>query len=162
MPARAEKQNGHIVERRLKAAPIEAESCGFPHAAQVLEEETHHLDKDTAQPIMDLKTGKPKIFIRHFITSLRPGERSPAELAGLIRGHWGVENRNHWRRDASRWNEDACRHRRVPAAQNLALLRNALLALIAPGSGTMEQVFERYSDSRAAAIILMNSKLRDP
>jgi TnpA family transposase len=39
-----------------------------------------------------------------------------------------VENRNHDKRDDSVWQED--RHRRINVAQNLALTRNALLALI--------------------------------
>ena len=68
---------------------------------------------------------------------------------------------NHWRRDASRWKEDACRLRNPQAAQNFALLRNALLALIPPDSGTMEQIFERYTLSPAAALKLLNSKIRN-
>jgi predicted transposase YbfD/YdcC len=161
LPASAEKRDGCIVERRLKVAPIDAQSCGFPHAAQVIEEERSYLHKETGEILTDAKTGQPKIFIRHFITSLRPGEADGRKLAELIRNHWGVENRNHWRRDASRWKEDACRLRNPQAAQNFALLRNALLALIPPESGTMEQIFERYTLSSAAALKLLNSKIRN-
>lgn len=161
MPASAEKRDGCIVERRLKAAPIDAQSCGFPHAAQVIEEERRYLHKETGEILTDAKTGQPKIFIRHFITSLRPGEADARKLADLIRNHWGVENRNHWRRDASRWKEDACRLRNPRAAQNFALLRNSLLALIPPESGTMEQIFERYTLSPSAALKLLNSKIRN-
>jgi hypothetical protein len=48
-----------------------------------------------------------------------------------------VENRNHDKRDDSVWQED--RHRRINVAQNLALTRNALLALI-PFDETRKQL----------------------
>ena len=47
-----------------------------------------------------------------------------------MRGHWSVENRNLHKRDDSVWREDRHRHRRPRVAQNLALTRNALLAII--------------------------------
>lgn len=57
-------------------------------------------------------------------------ERSPKQWVELIRGHWGgVENRNHWRRDACWW-EDKTRSRNPNIVGALALLRNALLALV--------------------------------
>ena len=46
------------------------------------------------------------------------------------RGHWSVENHNHHKRDDSVWQEDRHKHRRPHVAQNLALTRNALLAVI--------------------------------
>jgi hypothetical protein len=50
----------------------------------------------------------------------------------LVRGHWaGVENRNHWRRDAC-WLEDRTRSRNPNIVGALALMRNALLALAQP------------------------------
>jgi hypothetical protein len=42
--------------------------------------------------------------------------------------------------------------RKPQSAQNFALLRNALLALITPDSGTMEQTFERYTLSLSTAL----------
>jgi hypothetical protein len=73
-----------------------------------------------------------KIHVRYFLSSDAPGEDlgKQKRAAGAIRGHWGVENRNHYRRDASKWREDAHRRRKVKGAQNLALMRNALLAII--------------------------------
>lgn len=41
-----------------------------------------------------------------------------------------VENANHYKRDTCQWREDDHRHRRTNVAQNLALTRNALLAII--------------------------------
>jgi len=68
------------------------------------------------------------VHIRHFISSLPPD--NPARLGRAARGHWRVENRNHHKRDDSVWQEDRHRHRRPRVAQNLALTRNALLAII--------------------------------
>lgn len=66
---------------------------------------------------------------RAYVSSLAPEEKSPAQLLGLIRGHWGgVEIRNHWRRDAL-WREDSTRTRNVNALANLALLRSVLLRI---------------------------------
>ena len=48
----------------------------------------------------------------------------------LIRGHWGgVENRNHWRRDAL-LGEDRSRSRNASLLANMALIRNALLQIL--------------------------------
>jgi predicted transposase YbfD/YdcC len=58
-------------------------------------------------------------------------ERSPEQWLQLIRNHWGgIENRNHWRRDAC-WGEDRTRSRNRNIVGALALLRNALLAIAA-------------------------------
>ena len=66
---------------------------------------------------------------RAYVSSLAPEDTSPAQLLGLIRGHWaGVEIRNHWCRDAC-WRQDATRTRNVNALANLALLRSVLLRL---------------------------------
>lgn len=65
---------------------------------------------------------------RDFISS-RPPEEA-VRLGTAARGHWSVENKNHHKRDDSVWQEDRHRFRRVNIAQNLALTRNALLAII--------------------------------
>ena len=65
---------------------------------------------------------------RSFISSLMPDERE--RLGWAARDHWSVENKNHHKRDHHVWQEDRHRHRRVNIAQNLALTRNALLAVI--------------------------------
>jgi predicted transposase YbfD/YdcC len=67
---------------------------------------------------------------RYFITSLAREERSAARLAQAIRGHWSVENKNHWKRDTSLWKEDASRPRKkASGGQVLALLRGTILRL---------------------------------
>lgn len=65
---------------------------------------------------------------RSFISSLPPDQAM--RLGWAVRTHWSVENKNHHKRDHHVWQEDRHRHRRVNIAQNLALTRNALLAII--------------------------------
>lgn len=79
---------------------------------------------------MEGKSTELKSETRYFITSLAREERSAARLAQAIRGHWSVENRNHWKRDTSLWKEDASRPRKkASGGQVLALLRGAILRL---------------------------------
>lgn len=76
------------------------------------------------------KTGKTTTETRYYLSSQDPTDRTPAQWQHLVRGHWGgVEIRNHWRRDVL-WGEDASRTRKAHALANLALLRNALFALL--------------------------------
>jgi predicted transposase YbfD/YdcC len=63
---------------------------------------------------------------RYYITSLRVGA---TELAGYIRGHWGIENGLHWVLDVS-FREDDSRTRSGHAAANLGLLRRVAVSLL--------------------------------
>ncbi len=68
---------------------------------------------------------------RYYLSSAPPGQYRPEQWLALIRGHWGgVEIRNHWRRDAT-MGEDRSRSRQPNLLANLALLRSALLHLLA-------------------------------
>ena len=62
-------------------------------------------------------------------TSLSPQCCSPERLAQLIRAHWAVENRLHWRRDVT-LGEDRCGVRFPPVAQMLAVLNTVVLSLM--------------------------------
>jgi predicted transposase YbfD/YdcC len=82
-------------------------------------------NKDASEPLVE----KPnQVAVRYFISSL--SDTSPKLLGQLVRGQWSVENLNHHKRDDSVWQEDRHRFRRINVAQNLALTRNALLAII--------------------------------
>jgi predicted transposase YbfD/YdcC len=87
-----------------------------------------------------------KSHVRHYLTSLDPVESRRIPTA--VRGHWSVENLNHYKRDTSLWREDDQRHRRVNIAQNLALTRNALLAIIPFGAdeplSSWFEIYQRY------------------
>jgi predicted transposase YbfD/YdcC len=77
------------------------------------------------------KTGQTSAESRYYLSSSLAADYSDPQWLELIRGHWGgVEIRNHWRRDAL-MGEDRSRSRNPNLLANLALLRSALLALLA-------------------------------
>ncbi len=76
-----------------------------------------------------LKTGKVRRQIVYGITNLSLSKASPLRLLILIRGHWLIENRLHWRRDVT-LGEDACQTRTGAAPAILARLNSAVLSLM--------------------------------
>ena len=95
---------------------------------------------------------------RSFISSLMPDEGE--RLGWAARDHWSVENKNHHKRDHHVWQEDRHRHRRVNIAQNLALTRNALLAVIPfDEKKNLPTLIVDYQNRRQLAIdIIMKAK----
>jgi len=65
------------------------------------------------------------------VTSLSRAQASPEQLEILWRGHWSIENRNHYVRDES-LGEDRCQVFAGHAALALAALRSGILSLIRP------------------------------
>lgn len=77
------------------------------------------------------KTGQSSTESRYYLSSGAPDDYRNEQWLALIRGHWGgVEVRNHWRRDAL-MGEDGSRSRHANLLANVALIRSALLALLA-------------------------------
>jgi predicted transposase YbfD/YdcC len=62
-------------------------------------------------------------------TSLTHKRCGPQRLSQLIRQHWAVENRLHWRRDVT-LGEDDCGVRLPPVAHMLAVLNTVVLSLM--------------------------------
>ena len=73
------------------------------------------------------REGKETVEVRYFISSLKPNAKL---LAKAVRGHWGIENSQHWVLDVV-FQEDQCRARLDNAAENLALLRRLAMNLMA-------------------------------
>jgi predicted transposase YbfD/YdcC len=67
----------------------------------------------------------------YYLTSLRV---SASELAGYIRGHWGIENGLHWCLDVT-FREDANRTRDTNAGANLGVVRRVATALLKQDTG---------------------------
>lgn len=93
----------------------------FPGAAQIIR--VHR----GRQPTRDGVKGSTGEFV-YAITSLPATEATPAELAQLIRGHWGIENRLHWVRDTA-YREDASQVRKGTTAHLMASLRNLAISI---------------------------------
>ena len=91
----------------------------FPHAAQTI-----RLTRDRHNHATGEKS-REHVFV---ITSLPPEQATAAEIAGYIRGHWGIENRLHWVRDTA-YSEDTSQIRTGNAAHVMATLRNLAISI---------------------------------
>jgi predicted transposase YbfD/YdcC len=73
--------------------------------------------------------GETTVEVAYGITSLHKEEADARRLLGLVRGHWGIENGSHYRRDVT-MGEDASRTRKGSAPEVMAALRNAVIHVL--------------------------------
>jgi predicted transposase YbfD/YdcC len=103
---------------RVTDAP---EDLDFPHAAQIIVVERERADLDDR--MISEETS-------YYLTSVSAERGGPPELAGHVRGHWGIENRIHWVRDVT-FDEDRHQLRAGTAAPRaMATLRNLAISLL--------------------------------
>ena len=127
-------------------------ATGFPGSRAIVHIRSTRTEK---------KSGKSSEEDRYYLTSQEPHERTPEGWIELSRSHWaGVENRNHWRRDAT-LGEDRTRLRQGRALMNLALLRSVNLRLLSSEGGDdwLPAKKERLAAHPASAMALLRAKL---
>lgn len=115
-----EASRAHGREERRSVKVLTAPGLAFAHAKQVLR--VHRWVKELA-------TGKVRRTYAYVVTSLAAEQADARQLAGLVRGHWRIEALHHVR-DMS-FGEDASRVRSGHGAQNMAMLRNLAIPLLA-------------------------------
>jgi hypothetical protein len=144
------KEHGRIERRRLARVDLDQDISPFPGARQLV-----RITREWKEGQSD----ELKSETRYFISSLDREERSAARLAQAIRGHWSVENKNHWKRDTSLWKEDASRPRKkASGGQVLALLRGAILRLHdAEAFESLNAGFHHHSATPWAALRLLKT-----
>ena len=84
---RREHGHGRTERRTLKVTSVAA-GLAFPHAAQAIQIVRRRKLK-----------GKWSRETCYAVTSLTVTQATYAQLAAIIRGHWGIEDRLHWVRD---------------------------------------------------------------
>lgn len=95
------------------------------------------------------------------ITSLSPKQAGPSRLLELIRDHWSIENRLHYRRDVT-LAEDACQVRKGSAPHALATLNSFVLALFDFFGVSNAKQHMRYLDAQPLrAVQLLLTSLRE-
>ena len=127
-------------------------ATGFPSSRAIVKIKSTRIDK---------KSGRQSIEDRYYLSSQDMNERTPEDWINLSRSHWaGVENRNHWRRDAS-LGEDGSRLHQPVALINLALLRSVNLRLISSESDDdwLPAYKERLCAHPTLALALIRKKL---
>ena len=105
------------------------------------------------------KTGQSSTESRYYLSSRAPDDCRAEKWLELIREHWGgVEVRNHWRRDAV-LGEDGSRSRNPNLLANVALLRNALLALLAEHhpDQSLPELLEHFHSRPSRCLHLLTS-----
>ncbi len=75
---------------------------------------------------------------RYFLCSFS----EPDRFAATVRGHWGIENQQHWVLDVQ-FGEDACRTRRDHSAENLALIRRVALNVLRHNGPPRDSIRQR-------------------
>ena len=68
---------------------------------------------------------KTRTECRYFLCSFPERDR----FAAIVRGHWGIENQQHWVLDVQ-FGEDACWARQAHSAENLAFIRRMALNVL--------------------------------
>lgn len=122
-----------------------AEDIDFPHAAQVT-----RIRRDT----YDLTGTALTKQIAHGITSLDPECGTPAVLADLTRGHWGIES-VHWIRDTV-FEEDTNTGYAGNGPQVMATLRNVAISLLhRAGITEINRTLQRITRDRTRALLFL-------
>jgi predicted transposase YbfD/YdcC len=106
-----------------------------------------------------LRQGQMHTQTIYGLTSLAPTQASAARLLKLVRRHWRMENRLHWRRDVT-LGEDRCQVRKGAAPLVLAALNSGVLALFDfLGVTNVPQQMRRLDAQPARAVRLVLGSL---
>jgi predicted transposase YbfD/YdcC len=135
--ASVDKSHGRLDTRTLTACSLLTESSDWPYLQQVFQVERRSLN---------LRTGELRTETGVGVTSLTAAEADPAQLLRLNRGHWGIENGLHYRRDVT-LQEDAGRTKFVPFGHVLATLNNLVIGLTIGRNWTNLPKARRYYDA---------------
>ena len=118
MATTIEKAHGRIEKRTLRTTTIltkHQDWVGLQQGFELVRERTIQ--------------GKKTAEVVHGITSLSPERADAKRLLELSRGHWGIENKLHYKRDVT-MGEDASRIRKGGAPQVMAALRNSIIHVL--------------------------------
>jgi predicted transposase YbfD/YdcC len=118
--AQSEKGHGRLERRHITTSPDLNDSLyrDWGEVGQVFRLQRERTIKE-----------KQSVEVIYGWTSLSQKRCGPQRLLALTRAHWAVENRLHWRRDAT-LGEDECGVRLPPVAHMLAVLNTVVLSLM--------------------------------
>lgn len=141
--------HGRVETRSVSVQPLSPSESGFPYCRTLVTVRSLSYSK---------KTRKTSRQTRRYISSLKPHERSHAQWEALVRGHWAVENKTHWRRDAL-LAEDRIRSRNPSVVTALSLIANAALFILlhAAPFDPVPEIIERLARHPSKAIALIRS-----
>lgn len=132
-----EKGHGRIEQRRLTASAELRGYLDWPYARQVFQLERH------VERIADEKITHE---VAYGVTSLVSSRAGADRLLELTRGHWGIENGSHYRRDQT-LREDWCHLRTGHAPRMMAAINNLVLGLLLRRGVTNVPAARRYYEA---------------
>lgn len=115
-----DKAHGRIERRRIVATSLLQGTDEWPYLEQVFRVE---------REVEELSTGKKRQEIAYGVTSLSRKQAGAKSILAIGRGHWGIENGLHYRKDKT-LKEDECRLRTGAAAQVMAVINNLIVGLV--------------------------------
>ena len=143
------KGHGRLERRTLTGSSMLKDYLRWPYCEQVFRLERHF------ERISD---GKIFDEVSYGVTSLTREEADAVRLLAIVRGHWSIENKLHFRRDDT-LREDRCRLK-GQGAQAMAVMNNLVLGLLRKTSfETLPDARRYYAANLPAAVALV---LRSP
>lgn len=138
-----EKGHGRIETRRIDTFCPPPGLLPFSHAKQAF--------RVTRKRYL-IKEGVETVSFAYGITSAGPQQADAAQLLEWNRGHWSIENRNHYRRDTV-YGEDQSRIHTHHGPANNATISNAALAIVLhAGFTNVPESIDHYQQHREAAL----------
>lgn len=113
-----DKGHGRLEKRTIRLTQILTKGQDFKGLKQGFEITRQRTEK-----------GKTTVEVGYGITSLSLERADAVRLLELTRGHWGIENGLHYRRDVT-MGEDASRVRKGSAPEVMAALRNTVIHVL--------------------------------
>lgn len=142
-----QKGNGRVTVRQSRAWPLaDPAEVGIVHARTLVVTERRSLE---------LKTGKTSSETAFHLSTEACAARTGNGWAKLVRDHWGIEARNHGRRDACLF-EDKTRSKNPNIVANFCIARAALLYFNAQtATGNVNAFSEECRESKSTTLGLI-------
>jgi len=143
------KEHGRLERRTLESSTELNDYVKWPGVQQVLRRTCRRTHLKAGQVV------KVEAEVTYGLTSLSPERVNLQHVEFFWRGHWTIENRDHYVRDVT-LGEDQCRMHMGSAAQALAALRNGVLtALRHQGWENIAAALRHYGSSVHKALALI-------
>jgi predicted transposase YbfD/YdcC len=138
-----EKGHGRLETRTLECSTLLSDYLDWPGVAQVM--------RRTCQR-RHLRSAVVEREVTYGLTSLSRARAGPQHLEAFWRGHWTIENRNHYVRDET-MGEDRCQVHTGHGAQALAAFRNGILTLLrSQGRENIAAALRHFANSPQLAL----------
>lgn len=147
-----EKEKSRITTRQSRGWRLEDPAqVGIVHAQTLIVTQRHTLD---------LKTGKTSSETAYHLSTEDAATRTANQWAKLVRDHWGIESRNHGRRDVCLF-EDKTRSKTPFIVATFCIARSVLLYFNArTGTQNINAFAEVCRESKRTALSLIMRRRR--